>query len=369
VSNPRSFLRIIRAEVDFPVDTDASADSVYEQAATNLRKFTDEGVLIKEETPCLYIYRQEMKGHVQRGIVSCCSVQDYEQGTILKHEKTRPDKVADRARLTQAINANPGPVFMAYRDDPGVDRLVAEIEQTSPLFDFTASDGVQHTGWRISEPAALEDVFQAVPRVYIADGHHRSEAAARIATERRERAGQNDEDAVYNWFLSVLFPASQLRILPYNRLVLSLGRLGEEEFLVAVRQRCEVEQGRGPMPDRPRVVGMYLGGKWYHLQLQASSREDAVAGLDVSLLQDRILDSILGIKDPTRDPRLTFVGGTRGTDVLEKQVDSGAAAAAFTLYPVSMDQVMDVADAGLFMPPKSTWFAPKLRSGLFVQEL
>jgi len=368
-SNPRSFLRVIRAEVDLPADTDVAADSVYERAAANLKTFSDEGSLVREDTPCLYVYRQQTEHHVQRGIVSCCSIRDYEQGSIRQHEGTRPDKIVDRTRLIRTLNANPGPVFMAYRDDAGIDGLVTDVEQCSPLFDFIAPDGVQHTGWRISEPDALEAAFRSVPCFYIADGHHRSAAAACIAAERRENSGQHDEDAEYNWFLSVLFPASQLRILPYNRQISSLGRLGEEEFLAAVRQRCKVHQGRSPMPAQPREVGMYLGGTWHHLQLQASSREDPVSGLDVSLLQDRILHPILGIEDPTRDPRLDFVSGARGTDVLVQRVDSGAAAIAFTLYPVSVDQMMDVADAGLFMPPKSTWFAPKLRSGLFVQTL
>jgi len=363
-ANPHSFLHVIRAEVDLPQGTDIHAHAVYDQANAALRGLVERGALVQEDAPCLYVYRLQDGDHVQHGVVACCRTQDYRSGDIRKHEGTRPDKEDDRTRLAEALGAHPGPVFMAYRDAPAVDSLVSRAEEDDPIFDFPASDGVRHTGWRVRQTRELTAAFEEVSRFYIADGHHRSAAAARIAAARQ--ADAEGEDAEFKWFLSVLFPAGQLRILPYNRLLSSLGRLGEEEFLTAVRQVCNVHYGTGAAPDQPREIGMYVGGRWYHLKLQASSRENPVSGLDVSLLQDRILRPLLGVGDPTRDPRLEFVSGARGTDMLQERVDSGAAAVAFTLFPVSLDEMMAVADAGLFMPPKSTWFAPKLCSGLFV---
>lgn len=363
-ANPYSFLHVIRAEVDLPEGTDPHDDAVYRRAAVNLRRFREQGTLVREESPCLYLYRQAVGDHAQRGVAACCRVDDYENGTIRQHEGTRPDKITDRTRLAESLNANPGPVFMAYRDSRAIDGLVAEAEQQEPLFDFAAADGVRHTGWRLADTDALENAFEAVPEFYIADGHHRSAAAARLAAERRAAGGGE-----HDWFPAVLFPARQLNILPYNRWITTLGRRDEEEFLAAVRQVCAVNPASAALPDRPREIGMYLGGRWHRLKLQASEREDPVSRLDVSLLQDRVLHPLLGIDNPGRDPRLEFVSGARGTAGLEQLVDSGTAAVAFTLYPVSVEEMMSVADAGLSMPPKSTWFAPKLRSGLFIHAL
>lgn len=367
--NPWSFLRISRSEIEFPSGADAYAPAVYAKAGETLAAFQRDGVLVREGRPSLYLYRQRMGTHVQRGVVGCCHIEDYERDLIRKHERTRQDKEDDRVRHVQALRANSGPVFLMYRDQAAVDRLVAEREKSVPLYDFVASDGVAHTVWRFDATDALSRAFESVPLLYIADGHHRAAAAARAGAEYRRANPNHTGHEEYNWFLAVMFPASQLQILAYNRLVRDLNGLAPASFLEAVRRSFRVTAGAGPKPGSVRHACMYLEGQWHGLEWDLPANADPVGSLDVSYLQERLLDPILGIHDPRTDKRISFVGGGRGTGELEKRVRSGDAAVAFSMYPVTPDQVMAIADAGQIMPPKSTWFEPKLRSGLLVHTL
>ncbi len=369
VGKPWSFLHVIRPEIDLPVACDPHDDCVYEKAAENFKQFQNESVLIRDEKPALYVYRQQMGEHVQSGIVACCHVDAYDQNEIRKHEKTRQDKEDDRTRHVKALRANAGPIFLTYRDDRVIDDVVAATEQQDPLYHITSPDGVIHTVWRIDDATALLDAFDNIPCSYIADGHHRSAAAARTARELREANPNHTGDEEYNWFLAVLFPATQLKILPYNRCVHDLNGLTAEEFLSAVKREFAVSEEAEPLPAGPCKASMYLGGQWYGLSWDVPDAGDPVAALDVSAIQDRLLAPILGIDDPRTNTRIDFVGGIRGTDELERLVDMGRGAVAFSLYPVQVDQMMDIADAGRIMPPKSTWFEPKLRSGLLVHTL
>jgi uncharacterized protein (DUF1015 family) len=360
---------VIRPEIDLPEETDVHADCVYETAATNLQAFIASGVLVREQGDCCYVYRQIMNGHAQTGIVACCDIGEYERGTILKHEKTRQDKEDDRTRHVLTLNAHTGPVFLTYRDDAVVDALVADAMREEPLFDITAEDGVTHTVWRLQESDALIEAFAAVPEAYIADGHHRSAAALRAGCQLREANPAHDGSEEYNWFLTVLFPASQLKILPYNRVVFDLNGQDEARFLAAVRERFTLAEDASPVPSAAHQVSMYIGGSWYGLAWAEQPGDDPVAALDVSVLQDRLLAPLLGIADPRTSQRVAFIGGIRGTDELEAWVDEGRGAVAFSVYPVSVEEMMAIADADRIMPPKSTWFEPKLRSGLLVHTL
>ena len=367
--NPWSFLKIVRPEVDLPEGADPHCDEAYTKSADNLKTFQDKGVLIREDVPCLYIYRQKMGRHVQSGLVACCNVDDCMNNTILKHEKTRADKEDDRTRHINTLNANTGPVFLAYRDNAEVDELVVEIESGEPMFDITADDGVRHTVWRVPEGNDIVRAFEEVPRAFIADGHHRSAAAVRVAQERRKADETTGDEREYEWFLTVLFPSSQLQILPYNRCVMDLNGLTEAEFLVAVREEFSVTEMVSPNPEAPCHACMYMAGKWYGLRWTVPNDAGPVDSLDVSRLQDNLLQPLLGIDDPRTSDRISFVGGIRGTDELEKLVDSGKWAVAFSMHPVTVEQMMAIADAGEIMPPKSTWFEPKLRSGLIIHTL
>ncbi len=369
VGRPWSFLHVIRPEIDLPRECDVHDDAVYDKGAENFRRFQDEGALVREEAPCLYLYRQRMGEHVQRGIVSCCHVDAYDQNRILKHEKTRQDKEDDRTRHVKSLMANAGPIFLTYRDSESVDQLVDEVERQEPLYHIESPDGVVHTVWRIARSEAMITAFESVPCAYIADGHHRSAAAARTARELRDANANHTGDEEYNWFLTVLFPATQLQILPYNRSVHDLNGLTEAELLVAVRARFRVIEMVPATPPQPRQVSMYLGGKWYGLSWDSPDVDDPVAALDVTYLQDHLLAPVLGIDDPRTSDRIDFVGGIRGPEELERLVDSGKGAVAFSMFPVMVDQMMDIADADRIMPPKSTWFEPKLRSGLLVHTL
>lgn len=366
---PWSFLHIIRPEIDLAPDTGLYADAVYAKAAESFQAFRDAGVLIREAEPSLYLYRQHMGTHVQRGIVACCHVEAYDEHQILKHEKTRQDKEDDRTRHVKTLKANTGPVFLTYRDNEAIDRLVEQVEREAPLYDITASDDVRHTVWRIADTAALEAAFGKVPCAYIADGHHRSAAAARTARELRAANPNHTGNEEYNWFLAVLFPATQLQILPYNRAVHDLNGLTEAAFLSAVRKSFRVIESVDPQPSEPHCASMYLGGRWYGLTWDSPNADDPVAALDVSYLQDMLLRPILGIDDPRTSDRIDFVGGIRGPRELERLVDKGRGAVAFSMYPVQVGQMMDIADADRIMPPKSTWFEPKLRSGLLSHTL
>lgn len=362
---PHSLLHVDRAEIDLPANTDPHADVVYAKAQENFLKLQREGTLVREAGPSLYVYQQQMGSHVQRGLVAVCHVEDYDAELIKKHEKTRKDKEDDRTRLIDTISANTGPVFLTYRDEADVTALVNAKVKETPAHDFTAPDGIRHTAWRIAGGAEWIQAFEKVPVTYIADGHHRAASAARVARLRRERNPQHTGREDYNWFLCVLFPASELKILPYNRIVFDLNGRTPEQFLGEVKTHFGLEENAAPSPDAVGRVSMYLEKKWYGLRCPADPQADPVGRLDVSILQDKLLAPVLAIDDPRTSKRIDFVGGIRGTSELVKRVDADGGV-AFSMYPVTIEQLMDIADAGQIMPPKSTWFEPKLRSGLFI---
>lgn len=364
---PDSLMRVDRAEIELPADTDPYSDAVYARALANFRGLQERGVLVREPEPVLYAYRQVMGEHAQTGLVAVCHIGDYENDLIKKHEKTRKDKEDDRTRLIGTLRADTGPVFLTYRGDSAIDAAVAEAEAGGPCFDFTAPDGIRHTVWRIRDAGVLPALFaERVPVAYVADGHHRTASAVRVGQELRAANPAHDGTEEYNWFLAVLFPANQLRILPYNRLVKDLNGLTPESLIAGVRKHFAVEPNAAPEPPKPGCIAMYLGGKWYGLQWDPATGADPISRLDVSALQDRILAPLLGIEDPRTSKRIEFVGGIRGTGELVSKVDGGEATVAFSMFPTTVEQLMDIADAGQIMPPKSTWFEPKLRSGLFV---
>jgi uncharacterized protein (DUF1015 family) len=369
--NPYSFLHVGRSDIDLPADVNPYDARIYAKARETLDRFQAEGTLIREATPSLYLYRQIMDGRAQTGIVGCVHIDDYEQDIIRKHEKTRQDKEDDRTRHVLTLRANAEPVFLTYRGRPEIDALVPSLLAEAPLYDFTAPDGVRHTVWRIAKAGPFLDAFRSVPHAYVADGHHRSASAWRAGRELRSVPAQHRGDGEYNWFLAVLFPAEQLRILPYNRVVRDLGEHGPAGVLARLSRLGRVVTTGEPAPDRPGSFGIYLKNAWYRLELDETTidRTDPIGSLDVSLLQDRVLGPILGVGDPRTDKRIDFVGGIRGTAELERRVRSGEMAIAFSLYPTTVEQLMAVSDAGQIMPPKSTWFEPKLRSGLFVHTL
>ena len=367
--NPDSFLHVSRPEIDLPDDTDIHDDAVYAQGANAFRSFQARGVLIREPDERLYVYRQIMGTHSQTGVVACCHIDDYAQNIIRKHEKTRKDKEDDRTRHCLELNANSGPVFLTYRDTAALDARVAAVQRGAPLYDFTADDGIRHTVWRVEgESRAWVEAFRQVPLAYVADGHHRAAAAFRSGQQRRAANPAHTGSEEYNWFLAVLFPATQLRILPYNRCVADLNGLTPAAFLEKVKAAFKTEKAGSASPTGPREVRMFLGGDWYKLSWDEVTA-DPVSRLDVSVLQDRLLAPVLGIGDPRTNTRVSFVGGIRGTGELTRRVESGRDAVAFSMYPVTVEQMMDIADAGQIMPPKSTWFEPKLRSGLLVHTL
>jgi uncharacterized protein (DUF1015 family) len=358
--NPLSFLRVSRAEIEFPPSTDPHADVIYERAAENFRDLRSRAPLVEEDHPTFYVYQLDMAGHVQTGLAACFAIDEYDDGLIKKHEKTRPDKEDDRTRHMIAIGAQTGPVFLIYAAAPAIDDIVARTSTTPPLFDFVAPDGVRHTIWTVldGEHAALTAAFAAVPALYIADGHHRAASAARARRALAGR-GQGEHDRV----LAVAFPDNQVQILPYNRVVRDLGRLTPTRFLEQIGQRLTIEPGASRTPQGKGHVTMYLNGTWYGVDLNAPAPEGATA-LDVSMLEETVLRPVLGIEDVRTDQRIDFVGGIRGTAELQRLVDSGDFAVAFALHPVTVRDLMAVSDAGGIMPPKSTWFEPKLRDGL-----
>ena len=369
--NPHSFLHVGRSDIDLPDDTDPHDPRVYSGARAALESFIAQGTLIRDREPSLYLYRQTMDGRSQVGVVGCVHVDDYENDVIRKHEKTRPDKEDDRTRHVLTLNAHAEPVFLAYRGEKRIDDLTAAVLRTEPLYDFTAPDGVRHTVWQIPDSRALAHAFEAVPTAYVADGHHRSASAWRAGKERRAANPRHLGNEEYNWFLAVLFPADQLTILPYNRVVRDLAGKTAADVLRDLAQVGRVTRTDNPRPPHPGSFCVYLERAWHRVELDPGSidRSDPIGSLDVSLLQDRILGPILQVGDPRTDKRLEFVGGIRGPAELERRVNSGDMAIAFSLYPTTMEQLIAVSDAGKVMPPKSTWFEPKLRSGLFVHEL
>lgn len=367
--NPYSFLHVSRPEIDLPEGTDIYADEVYARAAENFQNLIESAPLETENEPSLYIYQLTMGDHTQVGLAATFSVDEYDHDTIRKHERTRPDKEDDRTRHILSLRAQTGPVFLTYRPDRRIDALVAgSITSSEPLYDFTADDRIKHRVWRISDTAPFVRAFAEVPLVYIADGHHRAKSASRARAALRDQNPNHKGDEDYNRFLAVVFPADQVQILPYNRVVRDLNNLSPEEFLAKVRERFDVaENAKREGPGKRGHFHIYLAGKWYGLTPITNDQErtsNAVASLDVSVLQDNLLAPLLGVKDPRTDKRIDFVGGARGTEELERLVDSGRAAVAFALYPTSVDELLVVSDAGEIMPPKSTWFEPKLRDGL-----
>jgi len=375
--NPLSFLHISRSEIDFPVGADPYAAPVYQKAAENLRRLVREGALVREERPALYLYAQQLGEHRQQGIVACFAVDDYDSNLIRKHEHTRADKELDRTRHTDVTSVNSGPVFLTYRADPALDALVEQARQGAELlYDFVAPDGVGHTVHRIVDEALaarLQERFAAIAPLYVADGHHRSASAARVGRERRAREGNLPGTREHDWFMAVVFPHDQLRIMPYNRVVQDLDGRTPGELLARIGERFLVEQltVRAYTPPARHTIGMYLAGRWYGLTPRQGTFPEGhpIEGLDVAILQKNLLAPLLGIQDPRTDRRISFVGGIHGPGKLEELVDGGKGAVAFSLFPVSLDELMAIADAGEVMPPKSTWFEPKLRSGLLVHEL
>ena len=359
--NPKSFLHVSRPEIDLPEGTDGSSPEAYAQARRALDGLMADGTLIQDAEPRFYAYRQTMGSHSQTGIVACFDTQDYLSGVLKQHEKTRKDKEDDRTRHIETLQAHTGPAFLTYRDDKAIDAIVADACRRAPLYDFTAPDGIGHTVWEIAAGAScmgdeLQELFARIPVAYIADGHHRSAAAARYA-QAHGFAGES------RWFMATIFPASQLKILAYNRLVSTLNGLSPYEFMSRLSENFAIGQ-KGA-----RNCRMYFNGTWTDLSWDIPSGADVVSALDVSYLQDRLLAPVLGIDDPRTSPRISFVGGIRGDAELEKAVDSGKAAVAFAMESVTVAEMMAIADAGAIMPPKSTWFEPKLRSGLFVHRV
>ncbi len=363
---PHSFLHISKPEIDLPADTDPYAAIVYETGAKNLNRLIGEGVLIRDAEPHYYVYRLKMGDHVQTGIVVAASVADYDTNRIRKHEFTRPDKEDDRVRQIEALNAQTGPVLLAYKADAAVDSIIENAAAGQPMYAVTADDGIQHTLWRIADAATVDRLtllFDAMNALYIADGHHRSAAASRVAAARRGKAKADSAE----YFLAVAFPHNQMRIFDYNRVIKDLNGLSDEAFLAKVGERFNVTPANAQVrPDQPTRFGMYMDGRWYRLDIKSAliPQGDPVARLDVSLLQDNLIAPVLGIADPRRDKRIDFVGGIRGLGELEKRVNSGEMKVAFSLHPTTLEQLMAVADAGQVMPPKSTWFEPKLADGL-----
>jgi uncharacterized protein (DUF1015 family) len=369
--NPLSFLHVSRPEIDLPPGTDLYSDAVYRKAVENFEKLVAECPLEKEAEPSLYLYRLVMGEHEQIGIVACCSVDEYDNSTIRKHERTRRDKEDDRTRHMLMLRAQTGPVFLTYRERAEIDEQVATAITAPALYDLTAADGVRHTIWRLGDTDALVQSFASVPLLYIADGHHRAASASRARAELKEQSFAHTGKEDYNYFLTVIFPDSQVRILAYNRTVHDLNGLTKEQFLNEVSTQFTITENASPEPPRSGHWSMYLDGKWYGLQLSPAATLPAgtVASLDVSILQDRLLDPVLGIKDIRTDKRVDFIGGLRGTKELERLVNEGKAAVAFSLFPTTVEQLLMVSDANEIMPPKSTWFEPKLRDGLLIHTI
>lgn len=372
--NPDSFLKIDRAETQLADSIDTYAPQVYQMAHDTLWKMVEQGEFIKEEKDCYYIYELTIECRKQTGIAACASIDDYEQGVIKKHENTRADKEADRINHVNACNAQTGPIFLAYRANATINAVVDMVKKEEPLYDFVSEDTIRHRVWVMSKEAQIrtvEDAFASIGEIYIADGHHRAASAVRVGQNRRKEHPGYTGAEEFNYFLSVLFPDEQLMIMDYNRVVKDLNGMSDTAFLAKVSELFQVEL-LGGKPVKPAQKGnfsMYLAGKWYSCTIpQKEIPNHPVEGLDVSVLQDRLFAPVLGITDPKTDSRIDFVGGIRGLEELEKRCKSDCAA-AFAMYPTSIQELFAVADAGLLMPPKSTWFEPKLRSGIFIHAL
>ena len=362
---PDNFLHVIRPEIDLPPETPWNDDRVYRQAGETLRRFAESGILQRDDEPSIAIYRLSWEGRSQYGIVCTCHVDDYEQGVIKKHEKTRPDKEDDRTRHVVTLDAHTGPLMLTFRDRSDImDRLALDTTGR-PDVHFKSADGVTHTIWTAADPHFWIDAFASMPEAYIADGHHRAASAARAATIRREECPGAGDDAEFNWFLSVLFPSSQLNVLAYNRMVLDLGGMTEEQLLKRLAEVGRLEPCTDSIPERKGVFCLALPSGWHRLELDPAPDADPVSRLDAAMLQERVFGPILGIDDPRTDARLQFVGGIKGPGELMARVESGRAKLGISMHPTSIEDMMNVSDAGLSMPPKSTWFEPKLRDAMF----
>ncbi len=376
--NPYSFLHVDKAEIDLEESINIYDPEVYKKAASNLNKMIVDKVFIQEEKPVLYIYMLTMDGKSRTGLVTCTSIDEYMENKIKKHELTRADKEQDRICHVDICNANTGPIFLTYRAKENINAIIEQWKSShKAVYDFKSDDGVIHTVWVIDEDNiinALEERFAAVDALYIADGHHRNASAVKVGLKRRRQNSDYDKNAEFNFYLSVIFPDNQLSIMDYNRVVKDLNGLDESEFFEKVKERFDIDECADGVPCRPDAVhtfGMYINKRWYCLKAKAQfiDENDPVGRLDVSILQNELLNPILGIGDPRTDKRIDFVGGIRGLEELVRRVDSGEMKAAFSMYPTTMEQLMVIADAGKIMPPKSTWFEPKLRSGLFIHKL
>jgi uncharacterized protein (DUF1015 family) len=375
--NPWSFLHVVKPEVDLPEGTDIHSALVYDKGKQNLEKLIAEGYFVQDEAECLYVYGQTMFGKTQYGIVACAAVDDYLDNIIKKHELTRPDKEEDRMNHIRVTNVNAEPVFFAYPDHAELDTIVEKVVSDEADYDFTTDDGVGHHFWVISDRAVnlrIEELFDKdIPFTYVADGHHRTAAAALVGQERRRNNPAHRGDEEYNYFLAVHFPASQLTIIDYNRVVKDLNGMTSAEFLEELQEGFIVEDKGSELykPEKLHTFGMYMEGRWYGLSAKPGTFNDGdpIACLDVTVLSEQVLGPLLNITDLRKSKRIDFVGGIRGLEELSRRVDSGEMAAAFALYPVSMKQLMDIADNGMIMPPKTTWFEPKLRSGLVIHSL
>lgn len=366
--NPLSFLHVSRPEIDLPDGTDIYSDEVYEKAKENFDKLKTEAPMSLEIAPSLYVYRLRMGEHSQTGIAACCSVDEYDADIVRKHERTRKDKEDDRTRHIVTIRAQTGPVFLTYHGLDEIDQIVAKTQNEEPLYDIKAADGITHTIWRVDETDArhLEAEFRRVALVYIADGHHRAASASRARAELKSKNPHHTGEEEYNYFLTVLFPADQLQILAYNRVVKDLNGRSADEFIKALSDQFEVSETASPAPQSKGEICMYVAGRWYLLKRREGTTNplNPISSLDVRVLEERVLDPLLGIKDVRTDKRIDFVGGLRGTAALEQAVNEGRAEVAFSLYPVTVSDLMAISDANEIMPPKSTWFEPKLRDGL-----
>lgn len=370
-NNPKSFLKVDRAETSFGDEVDTYDDRVYAKARELLDGMIADGELIKDDEPGYYIYELTMDGRTQTGIAACASIDDYADGVIKKHENTRADKERDRIRHVDTCSAHTGPIFLAYRANAVIGEVVARTKKNAPLYDFTAEDGIRHAAWKIAgedDILRIQEAFSGISEIYIADGHHRAASAVKVGFMRREKHPGYSGSEEFNYFLSVLFPDEELMIMDYNRVVRDLNGYEKDAFLHKVREHFDVEEAP-EAPYRPEckgTFGLYLDGKWYKLTAKPEiCPDDPVDGLDVSILQDALLGPVLGIGDPKTDKRIDFVGGIRGLDELERRAQTDMRI-AFSMYPTSIDELFAVADAGRLMPPKSTWFEPKLRSGLFI---
>ena len=370
--NPLSFLHVVRPDIDFPPSKNPYDSDVYDKAADNFQKLISDGVLQRDPANCVYAYRQIMHGHSQVGIVCCCHIDDYENNLILKHEKTRKSKEDDRTHHVLALNANAGPVFLTYRGVEQINFMVAAATKTEPLYDFVAVDGVQHTVWRIENAQPFVEALSAVSYFYIADGHHRAASAWRAGNELRHRvSGGGTGDKECNWFLSVLFPSSQLRILAYNRVLKEMNGHTVSDLLKKLDELGDLSQTDNPVPDAPGSFCFLIDNRWWKLTIPPDPlfANDPIRSLDVAILERLVLHPIFGIEDVRTDSRIDFVGGIRGTAELERLCIPGDWSVGISMYPTTLDQLMSVSDAGEIMPPKSTWFEPKLRSGLLIHTL